>query len=306
MRLKWLILSIAFAMLFMIGCEDNDDFEPIGYTGNMSESAQLLSFSDNEFVTSYDIALVYENSSYWVKLNTATNVLAVPADTTYDVAELPLFGYASDNDTNFVIGNSWIDDDTYNFNDNHSVQSNGQTFYVRTTDYQWIKLEILYGSQLSMKFRWSIDGQDDIIDTVAVNYTADSPVYYNFSSASEVTPNNWDLGFIMLPIYTGPEMGYMNMPSLIMNKFNDIQVTVITNQDFDDISAVPTSPVWNDDYQILGYEGTYEVLNYHHEITKVLIDNADYTYIFRTGSKDYKIRFYDYAGYTVVFDFDEL
>ena len=309
MKIKWFVILISLLMLFTVGCEDTDDTNDLMslHTGDMISSSQLLSFESGEFVSTWDLAFVYENSSYWVKLNGAVSVLAVKSDTSFESAELPIFGYSTDDVNSFVIGNSWQDSTTYDPLDNHSITSNGNTYYVLTSDFQWIKLEILYGSQLMMKFRYMLDGGTGAIDTVTINYSADTPVYYHFTSTSEVTPNDWDLGFISVPVYAGPSMGNIMMPQVMFNESKNIELAIINDQDFDDVTSVPGSNTWYTDSAILGYEGDQEVLNYHHDITKVLIDNAEtHTYVFKVGLNQYKVRFNDYASGVVVFDFAEL
>ncbi len=309
MKIKWFVILISLLMLFVVGCEDTDDDNDLTslHTGDMISSSQLLSFESGEFVSTWDLAFVYENSSYWVKLNSDAHVLAVKSDTSFDAAELPIFGYSTDDGDSYIIGKSWQDSLSYDFADNHSIKSNGNAYFVLTSDLQWIKLEVLYGSQLMMKFRYMIDGGTGAIDTVTINYSADTPVYYYFTSTSEVTPYDWDLGFTSIPVYAGPSMGNIMMPQVMFNESKNIELAIINDQDFDDVTSVPGSNTWYTDSAILGYEGDQEVLNYHHDITKVLIDNADtHTYVFKVGLNQYKVRFIDYASGVVVFDFAEI
>ncbi len=309
MKVSKILFPLALLVLFLASCEDNDENnDPTSlHTGNMTSATQLLSFTAGEFVPTWDLAFVYENSSYWVKLNSSAHVLAVLSDTSFDAAELPIIGYSTDADDSYIIGKSWQDSTTYEFGDNHSIKSNGNTYFVLTSDFQWIKIEILYGSQLMMKFRYTIDGGTGELDTVTINYSAETPVYYNFTSTSEVTPNDWDLGFTSVPVYAGPSMGNIMMPQVMFNESKNIELAIIDNQDFDDVTSVPGSATWYTDSAILGYEGDQEILNYHHEITKVLIDNADtHTYVFKVGLNQYKVRFNDYSSGVVVFDYSEL
>ncbi len=140
MKIKWLIIPLMLMLVIITGCEDNDDeFNPeTMHTGNMTVSAQLLSFESGDYISTWDIAMVYENSSYLVKLNSAANIVAVMVDTSFEASELPVVGFTSDTDANLVIGSDWQDLSTYNFMDNHSILSNGNTYYLLSCIFRFI------------------------------------------------------------------------------------------------------------------------------------------------------------------------
>ncbi len=306
MKTKWLLVPLTVVLMIFVGCEDDKNTKSIDHSGDMNVATQLLSLAESEFVTGYDIALVYENSSYWVKLNAAANVLAIAVDTTFAAAELPSHGYMTDTSGYYVIGSSWMDPSTYDHMNNHAISSNGTTYFIRTTDYRWIKLEVLVGSTVGMSFKYEVDG-DGTVNTVDVEYTENTPVYYNFTSAAEVTPGDWELGFTSMPVYHELSGATYYMPA-IMTNFDAVELAVITDQDYADVSAVPSSVTWLTETateRLLGYEAEYEVLTYHDDIHQVLIDN-DYVYLIKSGSDIYKIRFTGYDAGVVVFEYDQL
>ncbi|MFH1853069.1 MAG: hypothetical protein ABIA75_12065 [Candidatus Neomarinimicrobiota bacterium] len=307
MRIKWLAITLSLLMFITIGCEDNNnDIDLISaHTGNIELSAQLFSFENNEFVDTYDLKLVYENQNYLVKLNSSAQVVAVKADTTFDLATLPPYGYTTDTDTNYAIGDSWQDSSTYNFTD-HSIQGNGQVYFVRASNYEWIKLEILSGSPTGISFKYAT--ATTAAQTVNLSYGAGDPAFYNFTAADEINPEDWELGFVTIPVYTGPTMGTIYMPSVIYNIENGIEVMVITDDIFDDVKSIPANATWITATQELGYEGSAEVLVYHPEPPynhQVIVENDNYVYIFKTENGNFKVQFNEYDD-VVIFDFTEL
>ncbi len=310
------------ASLIVIGCEDNkadEDDTPIvddsyvfnnTYSGKIGDEAQLFSFADSAYATSYDLEFIYANSEYNIKLNAAANVLAIRSDSTFDIAELPLFGYGTDS-TELVIGNHWQDESTYNFGDNHSILSNGSVYFVRTTTYQWIKIEILYASTIKIKFKYDI--VDDVTDVKidSLSWSNNIPVYYNFSQAITLDPEPWDIGFLTVPIYSEELNQSMATPAVILNFDLDIQIGIITDQTvgFEDFTDVPTVAEWITDSAIdrsFGYEGDNEILVYHPEPPynhKVIVENPDYGYVVKTGDDYYMLQFNDYALELVIFQY---
>ena len=309
MKMKWLIIPLALLLFITIGCEDNNDDDGniliSAHSGDIQISAQLFSFDDNEFVDTYDLKFEYENQNYLVKLNPSAQVVAIKADTTFDEAELPPYGYSTDSSTVYVIGDSWMDMSTYNPTD-HSIQGNGQVYFVRTTNYEWIKLEILSGSPTTFSFKYA--SETTAAQTVNLDYADGDPTYFNFSTAGEINPEDWELGLVTIPVYTGPEMGTIYMPSVLYNIGKGVEVTVLTDNLFDDVTSIPTNATWITDSQELGYEGTAEVLVYHPEPPynhQVIVENDNYIYIFKTAVGDYKVQFNEYDD-VVIFDFAEL
>lgn len=303
MKIKWSNIILAGLLVLFTACEDtkDDEFNPeMLYSGDMTASAQLLDIESGDYVSTWDIAMVYENSSYLVKLNSASHIVAVQGDTSFEAAELPVAGFASDGDGSFVIGSNWQDPTTYNFSDNHSITTNGNTWFVLTSNLDWVKLEVLYGSTVMMKIRYSFEGSD-VVDTLSVDYEEDIPVYYNFAGTAEVTPSDWDLGFTSVPVYAGPQMGIIMMPSVIFNEGSGVEMAIVTGEDYEDIDGV-SGATWHTDDAIIGYEGDQEILNYHGDIHQVLIDNSDtHTYVFNTGDAHYKIKFLEYADGVITF-----
>ncbi|MBC8400561.1 MAG: hypothetical protein H8E14_03635 [Candidatus Marinimicrobia bacterium] len=306
MKMKWLIIPLALLLFITIGCEDkNDDDVNIlisAHSGDIQISAQLCSFDDNEFVDTYDLKFEYENQNYLVKLNPSAQVVAVKADTTFDEAELPPYGYSTDTSSTLVIGDSWMDTNPAD----QSIQGNGQVYFVRATNYEWIKLEILSGSPTAFSFKYATETTTP--QTVNLTYADGDPAYFNFASAGEIEPEDWELGFVTLPVYAGPTMGTVYMPSVIYNIDKGVEVTVITDKLFEDVTSIPTGATWITDSQELGYEGSAEVLVYHPEPPynhQVIVENDNYIYIFKTETGDYKVQFNEYDD-VVIFDFAEL
>ena len=100
----------------------------------------------------------------------------------------------------------------------------------------------------------------------------------------------------------------MYMPSILFKSIDGVEVTVVTDQEFTDVTSVPSGNTWLTDGSVTGYDGLAEILVYHPEPPynhQVLVENQEYIYIYKTGSNYYKVQFLEYDD-VVIFDFDEL
>ena len=312
--MRKLVVPILLAsVLIYTGCENSDDNNSVFSgteisTQDLNTDPQFFNFENVEFVETYDIKFYQPGMSYMVGLNASAGVLfAQSIDTDFVTAEMPIDSYTGEE-----IGESWMDISTYNPSD-HSIQGNGSIYFVRSASAEWVKLEVIQASPTFFEIKFAVqnlDGTYQPTEILSVSYSSSEPVYFDFSTSSAIVPGNWDVAFTVVPEYA-PGMGFMYLPSIILNLENDTQVS-ISNDQFDEISSVPNDATWlNDtlDNRILGYNGDNAILVYHPEPPynhKVIIENPELAYFINCISGSYKLDFEEYSSGILIFVFDEL
>ncbi|UCH09610.1 MAG: hypothetical protein JSU61_10330 [Fidelibacterota bacterium] len=302
---RWMIALLG-SVLLTWACESEDQEDQVEQviTDDINAVGHYFSFTAEDFVETYDIALTYQtvpNPAFVVKLNAAAAIYAF-VDTLgeFDTATRPSGGFRADSTDSLLIGDQW-----YTYNPiSHTIDTKGHVYFVRGADYVWSKVSLDGASQGAYSFTYAIEQTDGSYSASQseTNLSASAaPVYYDFSLGNAVTPGEWHLGFVTIPV-TDPGSGITYyMPSVLTNYEDGAQVGVITDQKFDDVDSVPVDITWleeNADTRWLGYGGTYEVLTYHPEPPynhKVIVEHPDYVYIVDTGDGEYfKLRFVDY------------
>ena len=310
-----LLPIIGIIGLLLLGCEDkkSNSVDPIQLTtGDVNNQPQYYSFNTNEFAdTSFDLKFMIGNQTYLVYLNSEAGVLAVESTgTDFDNATMPITGYTSDDGETLVIGDNWMDVTTYNPTDNHSIQSNGNIYFVRTADYHWVKLEILKASTESFTVKYAVmDSNNNFGATQEkqIDYSSVDPAYFNFSSGATVTQEEWHFGLTLVPEYEPTLNQFFYMPSVI---FNDELIQVgTTNTAFEDLNELPASFSWLSDSEKLSYRGNDPILVYHPEPPynhKVIVEKPDQTVIIDVGGVYYKVKFIEYSSGVLLVEFNEI
>lgn len=306
-------------MLFMTGCEtDSNNQDPnLGITVNTEDIGQtgyFFNLDNGSFTSSWDLKFELVNQTYLIALNNTAGVYGMLADTNdFAIAELPSAPFRSDStaDNDYLIGGNWMDMDTYNPSD-HSIQGNGQIYFIRTVDYEIVKLEILSGSPTEFSFVYSVDENGFTSpDTVVIPYGSGQPALFDFTAAEVIDETAWDIGLLTQPVYA-PDMGNMYMPTVHLNYDRAVMVAVLPESDFESIIEVPADIEWNADTssaRMLGYGGTYEILVYHPEPPynhKVIVENPDYVYLVNSPDGIFKLQFEEYGDGAIVFVYDKL
>ncbi len=319
MTKKRVFVGAATILLFaLIGCSSSTNLNQTtnGMTVNtedISQSGYYFNLESGNFENTWDLKFELSGMNYLVSLNNAAGVCGKVADTSsFSAATLPSTAFRSDTttDQNYLIGGDWMDLNTYNPTD-HSIQGNGQVYFIRTSNYEIIKLRILSGSPSTFVIEYAIDNDGfSTPDTAEIPYTSDSPAYFDFTSGSTMTPSDWDLGILTQPVYA-EGFGTVYMPTIQLNSLRNVRVDIVTDQMFSDLVELPTDTTWISDSGTdhpLGYEGSNEVLVYHPEPPynhKVIIENPDYVYLFETPDGFFRLTFDDYGSGAVVFTYDK-
>jgi hypothetical protein len=302
----------------VIGCNQSpEEAEETGQqvtTGDINQSSHFFSFTVGDFVPTYDLKFMAGNMTYLVVLNSAAGVVAaVDTGGDFQNAVLPLMGYQPDSGS-YVIGDRWMDISTYNPAD-HSIQTNGTVFFLRSADYEWVKFMVLSATPSLFTLQYAHSTADSTFTdpiVVEVPYAADTPAYYDFSTATTVTPEPWHLGLVTIAVYS-PDVGSIfYMPTVLLNYEEGVQVAILKDQDYESVTAVPGEVTWLTDtgpVRHLGYNQPEAVLVYHPEPPynhKVIVENPDYVYLLKVGEQTYKLRFLDYSAGVVLFEYDSL
>jgi len=315
------ILPLAIIILGLLawGCESPDDEDGVGTevtTEDINQGGQFFSFETGGFVEDYDVQFDYltePNPAFVVRLNTVASVWAyVETSGDFEGAVKPQGGFQSDSTDNLVIGDGWY---TYN-PATHTIDTKGYIYFIRGTDYTWIKLRIDGASQGTYTITYALEQSDGSFGTALTVdnlSTTDGPVNFDFSKGTTVTAANWHMGLMTIPAFDpGTEATYY-MPTVLINYGNSTQAGVITDQALGEVTSVPADISWlveTADTRPLGYIGAYEILVYHPEPPynhKVLVEHPEYVYIVATDNANYyKLRFTDYDSGIILFEYAAL
>lgn len=301
--------------IFWIGCEDSNDDKKTGievYTDDINLKPQLYNFESMQFVSTYDLKFMAGNMSYLVEMNSAAGVMAaVDNEAGFDHATKPLSGYMADS-ADLVIGDQWMDINTYNPSD-HSIQTNGAVYFLRTMDYEWVKFMVLSATPTAFNIQYAIQVDDSTfgtIQTLTINYSDIEPTYFDFTNGSSVTPVDWSMSFLTVPIYS-PETGTVfYMPTVLLNYDMSIYVAILKDTPYESVIEIPSNVTWMQDSssaRILDVNGENSTFVYHPEPPynhQVIVENPDYVYLLNTGNGFYKLRFIDYSSGIILFEYE--
>ncbi|NOZ74687.1 MAG: hypothetical protein GXO90_04830 [FCB group bacterium] len=312
----------AFALGILItACDTNSDESGLNspeqiITKDLTQSPTYFKLSSGLTVDTWDLAFTSGNQSYLVDLNQDAGATVTIGDTgtAFETAGFPGTAYfASDTGTSMAIGASWMEMSTYNPTD-HSIGGNGTIYFLRCADYQRIKFEVLSASPDEFQIRWAPENEDHtfgVTQTATVPYSSGEPAYWDFSIASTVTPEDWDLGLVSLPI-TIPGAGTFYMPSVQLNLTRVIRFAILPDTPLDSFEATTENITWvpvDELHQPLGYGGDNEILVYHPEPPynhKVIVEHPEQLLLIETPDGQYKIQFQDYGSGVVVFLYGEV
>ncbi|NQV38757.1 MAG: hypothetical protein HQ509_12230 [Candidatus Marinimicrobia bacterium] len=313
-----LIGIVTLSIMFTIGCDSDDKKEVVDESITMNTEdigidSYYFNLNNGSFSETYDLKFEAAGQGYQIVLNNAAGVYAMEADTNdFDAAIVPSSPFSSDtaDASIYVIGENWMDENTYDPSD-HSIDGNGTIYFVRTANYEIVKLEVISGSPTSFIIKYAIESDTDIFGdavTKTINYSSSSPEYFDFTGESEITDSNWDVAILTMPVYA-PGMGNIYMPTIKMNFGRNVKVSVLTDTAYEEITEVPSDIILVMDSAVnshLGYEGVNEVLVYHPEPPynhKVIVENPDYIYIFETPEGSFKLKFDEYGSGALIFTY---
>lgn len=317
--LRATMLMLMMGLLFN-ACEEaeSDEDELLVtdvYTSDINEAPQFFDFEDEDFSeTVYDLTFSLGSMEYLVGLNSTAGVLAFGTDTIdFSVEDVPAVGYAADSSA-MVIGSSWMDLSTYNPSD-HSIASNQMIYFIRTVDYQWVKLRIVSAtpSQFNIEYTIYTDGSGyGSVESASVAYASGAPTHFSLSSGLVTQANSWDMTIATTPEFSTELETNFFMPTLLFNHEKGIEVAIIDGMEYSAITEVPENLTWimdsSSDHSF-GNGGMNQVLVYHPEPPynhKVIVENPALVYLVRTSSQTYKVQFKEYSSGIVVFAYDAL
>jgi hypothetical protein len=313
------ILIIFTAMIFT-ACEEADTEEDILletdiYTQDINAAPQFFTFESESFSdTTYDLTFSLGSMVYLVGLNSTAGVLAFGSDTVdFTVEDVPAVGYRADGNS-MVIGSSWMDIGTYNPTD-HSISSNQMIYFIRTADYNWVKMRVVSATPSLFNIEYCIYTEDSgygIVQSASVPFASDAPAHFTLSRGQTAAPNSWDMAIATTPEFSTELQTNFYMPTLLFNHQKGIEVAIIDNLDYDDMMHEPAGMSWMMDSSSnhsFGNGGVNQVLVYHPEPPynhKVLVENPALVYLVKTSTQTYKLQFKDYSSGIVVFAYDAL
>ena len=305
MQYHKLKLTTFVLALLAFGCDSNDDPVTGGTsvaTPSIKEAPYYFSFTTGAAVSDVpDVILKMVGQSYTVALNAAANISAAVRGDSSDFASATYTMSTDmlefDTDTNYVIGDNWMDISTYNFAD-HSISNNGTFYFVRAADYSIVKLLVdsATSTQFNLKVAVSSDGSSFPAATdLTFAYSADTQSPVSLTSGTVVAaPGDWHIGLITAPVAGAP----FPMQSVIINYENNTQVGVVSGQAFDAIDGALADIVWLSDtgtIRPLAYTGSNEVLTYSGAPDHaVYIVDPELVYIINTSGGMYKLQIVNY------------
>ena len=234
--------------------------------------------------------------SYIVALNAAANISAVVKTSgDFNTAVYSYSDTARFDGAKYVIGDNWMDDGTF--------------YFVRAAGYQIVKFMVVSASPsvFNIKYAVSSDGGTTFPAATeqAVSYAEESPVNFDFSQGTGITPAEWHVGLITSPVAGAP----FPMQNVIINYENNTKVAVISDQAFDELESVPADASWltaDSQTRPLAYSGDHEVLTYSGPPDhQVYIVDPDLVYIVNLPDGSfYKLRFINYEQPVGIIEFE--
>ena len=320
MRVFVKVLStLLITSLLFISCEDTLDDEDGDqnaatqlYTEDINVAPQFLDLESASYVNKdYDLSFQLGGMTYSINQNSSAGVLAFATDTiSFDTNELPAVGYSPDS-SELVIGDSWVDISTYNPAD-HSVSSNSMIYFIRSTDYKWLKFRVVNASPTVFTVEYAEYtenvGYGDVISK-SISYSSSAPALFSFQAGEAVEPAVWDVVLATAPEYSTELSTNFYMPTIMFNSDEGVKVGIIEDTDINEVSGVPSGITWITDTSSshpFGNGGMYQVLVYHPEPPynhKVIVEHPDRVYIIEAPSGTYKVQFEDYSSGVILFSY---
>lgn len=213
-----------------------------------------------------------------------------------------------DTDTDYVIGDQWMDVSTYNPADT-SISSNGNLYFVRLGGYALLKLMIVSATPSRYNIKYAIGTFDGIFGStqdITVPFV-DAGTNFNFyTSAVDTTLTVWHMGITTEAVGATA----IPVPSVVFNYDQIDSIAVITDRNFVSITSVPSAANWLESTQPLSYTGNYAVFQYDASgipDEQITIKNPDYSYLIELTPGDfYKFRFVGYDSSLVKFEYIQL
>ncbi|MCF7809038.1 MAG: hypothetical protein K9M49_03415 [Candidatus Marinimicrobia bacterium] len=314
------MLSVLLMLsIFLITCEQTQDGEENGeleltqfYTEDINSAPRFLNLETGNYSTQdYDLSFQSGQMTYQVALNSTAGVLAFATDTiSFDTDELPAVGYSPDS-SGLIIGDTWMDESTYNPSD-HSISSNSMIYFIRSTDYRWVKFRVLQASPSAFTIEYAEfaegSGFGDI-QSKTIAYSSSAPGLFSFKTGDVVEPSSWDMVFATTPEYSTELQTNFYMPTILFNGSAGVKVGIIDDMEAANITEVPADINWISDSSAehpFGNGGSHPVLVYHPEPPynhKVIVEEPTLIYIIDTPSGQYMLRFDDYSSGIVVYSY---
>lgn len=124
--------------------------------------------------------------------------------------------------------------------------------------------------------------------------------YFNLETNS-VDSSTWHIALKNIII----DPSYPSLPSIVLSE--DVMVTVVENQQFDDITASPEINTFTANTDIVSLNGTDEVLHYDMEGTHKILVSSNIYFIYDTIThRIYKLNFQEYSSGVLLFQYIEM
>ncbi len=314
------LLSLFLTVLFLVACEesnpvDQTDSQDQVHTQDINLAPQFFKLGDGSSVsTDYDLTFQSGGMAYEVMLHSTAGVLAAATDTlAFDTNLFPAVGFLPDS-SEMVIGSSWMDASTYN-PANHGISSNAMVYFLRTTDYRWVKFRVLSATPEEFQCEYAMYNDDagyETPTTVTIPYSSEAPARFSFASGGVVEPADWDLAFATTPEFSMELQTNFFMPTLLLNALAGVRCAVLDDAEFEDVLDLPGNVEWLDlstQHHPLGNQGSHQVIVYHPEPPynhQVIIEAPERIYFIETGNTTYKLQFDTYSSGIVLFHYAAL
>ncbi|MCH8328439.1 MAG: hypothetical protein IID15_07965 [Candidatus Marinimicrobia bacterium] len=311
------ISRFLLALLAAWGCGFNDPVVVEVQTSDINDAPYYFSFSSGSAVDNLpDVTFDIKDNFYSVALNSEAGVGAiVDSSGNFAAGVAAASGMVQYDGASRIIGAKWIDADSSAFDpdDNNSFTSNGIYYYLRLGAYDVVKFQVTKASEIAFNIEYAVQLNDSTAGspvTQTVPYSKTVPTPFDFTTGAPLDSVDWNMGLVLAPVYVDSSDEIAPAPAVIFNFANGTRVGVLTNDDFDTLESVPANITWQTegaDNRPFGYLGTYEVLVYHPDLQKVLVENPGYVYIIDDGTGAYyKLRFRDWSSGLILFEYGAL
>lgn len=274
--MKHLLLIIIGLVFLFSACSKDNPTEPgnknssgkVYVTDNIKEKPAYISLATMQPVNTFDLMFINEERTLEIRLNGGTSGSAgvsakILGEVGFDEEANIDSGFTTDNSAGKVIGESWY---IYEFN-THSIYSKEEVYLVKASDYKTYKFMVddFDGEKYFVTFG-EVDetGKPTGKKSVEILATAEKPGLLSFAEGNVLEKDEWDIGFVAIPIFI-PEMGAsMLNPAARINSIFGVEVAEVSDSAFENIKSVPSGLIYKKDESDSLAVGT-SILNYNPE-----------------------------------------
>ena len=165
-----------------------------------------------------------------------------------------------------------------------------------------------YILSIAVLFIGCYDNNDDIETgaiTVTTSNVADGTWYFNLQSNS-IDTNTWHISLQNISV----DPNYPSLPSIVLS--DTVMVSVVENQQFDDIITSPETNTFTANTDIVSLFGTDEILHYDFDFQtgsgthQILVSNKIYFIYDIITHRTYKLNFQEYSSGILLFQYIEM